>query len=501
MRKRSGKIKDDLVVLDSKEKKVGVWGIFALILIVFGFIIAPLLPGMFDNVNSSSLKFGSYKGQPIYYKKDSKFAKYVNYYSNLYSKLQGNAKNINIDYNVWYLAFMKYVEDVAFFDLIKKYNFYVSKEMLNKNLLRSPEYLDSSGNFSSKRYNKASDYQKVKIYDDMVESMLFSNVKIFLNSNLIFPDSLFNMIKNMSTVERQILYLSLSYQDFSNKEAIFYAEKNLNLFKHLSLASIRFKNMNDARNAYDKLVNKTPFEELAKLYSDDIANFKGVVSLDKYYFDLDLNVEKKEDLNSLFSLREGEFSKPIKIKNKNEYQIYKAFGNVHDFDKNSDRDINSVKDYIETYEPSVIESYLENKLNDFLNDVKLGSLNQALEKYRFSLKEEIVNLSYNVNIYPNTLKDLVEFNNSKSFYDIVFGLKENSWSKPFVANKKVYLFFLNSARKRPNQRIKEEIENEKLFDNFNIANSGLITDFLLNKKDFVNNFNESFFTLQNFSQN
>lgn len=44
----------------------------------------------------------------------------------------------------------------------KKYNFYISKEMLNKNLLKSPEYLDSSGNFSSKRYNKASDYQKLK---------------------------------------------------------------------------------------------------------------------------------------------------------------------------------------------------------------------------------------------------------------------------------------------------------------------------------------------------
>ncbi|WKC87746.1 peptidylprolyl isomerase [Borreliella japonica] len=500
MRKRSRKVKSDLVVFESKEKKVGIWGIFALILIVFGFIIAPLLPGMFDNSHSSGLKFGSYKGQPIYYEKDSKFAKYVNYYSNLYSRLQGDSKGINIDYNAWYLAFMKYVEDIAFFDLIKKYNFYISKEMLNKNLLRSPEYLDSSGNFSSKRYNKASDYQKVKIYDDMVENMLFSNVKVFLNSNLIFPDSLFNSIKDMSTVKRHISYLALSYQDFSNKEAIFYAEKNLNLFKRLSLASIRFKNVSDARNAYDKLLNKTPFEELAKLYSDDIANFKGVVSLDKYYFDLDLNVENKEDLNAIFSLKEGEFSKPIKIKNKNEYQIYKAFGNVHDFDKNSDRDISSVKNYIEAYEPNVIESYLENKLNDFLNDIKLSSLSQALEKYQFSLKEEIVNLSYNVNVYPSTLKELVEFNNSKSFYDIVFGLKENSWSKPFVANKKVYLFFLNLAKKGSNE-LKEEIKNERLLDNFNIANSGLITDFLLNKKDFVNNFNESFFALQSFGQN
>ncbi|MBB6031812.1 hypothetical protein HNR35_000805 [Borreliella spielmanii] len=500
MRKRSRKVKNDLVVPESKEKKVGMWGIFALILIVFGFIIAPLLPGMFDNAHSSGLKFGSYKGQPIYYEKDNKFAKYVNYYSNLYSRLQGNAKNINIDYNAWYLAFMKYVEDIAFLDLIKKYNFYISKEMLDKNLLRSPEYLDPNGNFSSKRYNKVSDYRKVKIYDDIVESILFSNVKTFLNNNLIFPDSLFNMIKDMSTVERHISYLSLSYHDFSNKEAMSYAEKNLNLFKRLSLASIRFKNMSDARNAYDKLLNKTPFEELAKLYSDDMANFKGVVSLDKYYFDLDLNVENKEDLNSIFSLKEGEFSKPIKTKNKNEYQIYKAFSNIYDFDKNSDRDISAVKNYIETYEPSIIEGFLENKLNDFLSDVKFSSLSQALEKHRFSLKEEIVNLSYNVNIYPNTLKELVEFNNSKSFYNIVFGLKENSWSKPFLANKKVYLFFLKSAKKRSNQ-LKEEIKNETLLDNFNIANSGLITDFLLNKKDFVNNFNESFFALQNFSQN
>ncbi|WPM06244.1 peptidyl-prolyl cis-trans isomerase [Borreliella sinica] len=500
MRKRSRKVKSDLVVLESKERKVGIWGIFALVLIVFGFIIAPLLPGIFDNTNSSGLKFGSYKGQPIYYQRDSKFAKYVSYYSNLYSRLQGDARNINIDYNAWYLAFMRYAEDVAFLDLIKKYNFYISKEMLNKNLLRSPEYLDSSGNFSSKRYNKASDYQKVKIYDDMVENMLFSNVKIFLNSNLIFPDSLFNLIKDMSAVERHISYLTLSYQDFSNEEAIFYAEKNLNLFKRLSLASIRFKNMSDAQNAYDKLLNKTPFEELAKLYSDDIANFKGVVPLDRYYFDLDLNVEKKEDLNSIFSLRESEFSKPVKVKNKNEYQIYKAFGNAHDFDKNSDRDISAVKNYIETYEPSVIEGYLENTLSDFLNDVNLSSLSQALEKYQFSLKEEIVNLSYNVNIYPNTLKELVEFNNSKSFYDIVFGLKENSWSKPFVANKKVYLFFLNSAKKRSNP-LEEELKNEKLLENFNIASSALITDFLLNKNDFVDNFNESFFALQNFSQN
>lgn len=88
MRKRVNQAKEVISKVDFNDKKVGTWGLLALIVIVFGFIIAPLMPGLFDTTDSSSLKFGSYKGQPVYYEKDNKFAQYVKSYSNFYSKLK-----------------------------------------------------------------------------------------------------------------------------------------------------------------------------------------------------------------------------------------------------------------------------------------------------------------------------------------------------------------------------------------------------------------------------
>ncbi|AYE35940.1 hypothetical protein DB313_00210 [Borrelia turcica IST7] len=502
MRKRVKQIREEVPRVDSfdsNDKRVGIWGLLALILIVFGFIIAPLMPGLFDSSDSSGLRFGTYKGQPIYYEKNNKFAKYVNYYSNLYSRLMQNKNNSDMEYAIWNLAFVKHMEDIAFLDLAKANNFYVSKNMLNKNLMNSPVYLDSAGNFSPKRYNKVSDYQKYKIHNEAVEDLLSSNIQILLNSSFIFADSLPNAIKDMSKVRRSISYVSLSYQDFPQDEVISYAERALGLFKSIEVASIRFKNLGDANDAYEKLSKSTPFEEIAKFYSEDITNFKGVASSKKYYFDFELALERKEDVGVIFSLKVNEISKPIKTKNGNEYEIYKVLSNIYDFDKNSGHDISVARNYVETYEPSIIETFLENKLNKIIDEMNTDGVQKTLRKSKLSLKKDIVNLAYNMSIYPSTLgEELSGFKNSKDFYDIIFALKENHWSKPFLADRKVYVFSLNSGGSYSIES-NDVIKEDSILDNLYQANSRLVIDSMLNKGDFEENFNEAFFALQNFN--
>ncbi|AHH12059.1 Hypothetical protein BHO_0110900 [Borrelia hermsii YBT] len=496
MRKRVREAKEIISKVDFNDKRVGIWGLLALILIVFGFIIAPLMPGLFDTTDSSNLKFGSYKGQPIYYEKGNKLAQYVNSYSNFYSKLKKD-NNLDIEYFIWNLAFMKYVEDIAFLDLAKTNSFYVSKNILNKNLMNSPAYLDSSGNFSPKRYNKVSDYQKFKIHSESVENLLSSNMQIFLSSSFILPDSIPNAIKSMSEARKNVAYVELSYQDFPKDEVSSYAEKNQKLFKSLDIVSIRFKNLKDAGDAYEKLSKGMPFEEVAKFFSEDVTNFKGVASSRKYYFDLDLMLEKKEDLAAIFSLKMNEFTSPIKSKNGNEYEIYKALSNIYDFDKNSEHDINSVRNYIETYEPNVIETFLENKLNGVLSEINSDGAQQVLKKHNLALKEDTVNLAYNMNVYPSTLKELSNFSNSKDFYDVIFDLKEDQWSKPFLADRRVYLF---SLRPSVNYSFSDDnlIKEDRIFDSLYQANTKLVIDYVLNKNNFKENFNEAFFSLQDF---
>ncbi|UGQ15759.1 SurA N-terminal domain-containing protein [Borrelia sp. RT5S] len=502
MHKRVKRMKRDVSGVDSfdsNDKRVGVWGLLALILIVFGFIIAPLIPVLVESTDSSGLRFGSYKGQPIYYEKNNRLAKYVNHYSNLYSRLMQNKNNSDMEYAIWNLAFSKHVEDIAFLDLAKANSFYVSKDMLNKKLMNSPAYLDSTGNFSPKRYDKVSDYQKFKIQSEMVEDLLSSNIQILLNSSLIFANSLPDAIKDMAKVRRNISYLALSYQDFPRDELISYAEGALTLFKSIEVAFIRFKNLGEANDAYEKLSKNTPFDEVAKVYSEDIANFKGVVSSRKYYFDFDLAFERKEDVGLVFSLKVNELSKPIKSKEGGGYEIYKVLSNVHDFDKNSEHDISVARKYVETYEPSVIESFLENKLDGVVIEMGTDGVQKTLRSQKLALKKDIVNLAYNMSIYPSTLgEELSGFKNSKDFYDIIFSLKENSWSKPFLADRKVYVFSLNprgSYSVESNHVLKEDV----IFDNLYQAGSRLVVDSMLNKNDFEENFSEAFFALQNFN--
>ncbi|AHH10195.1 Hypothetical protein BCO_0110900 [Borrelia coriaceae ATCC 43381] len=483
MRKRIDQAKEVVSRVDFDDKKVGVWGLLALVLIVFGFIIAPLIPGLFDTTDSSNLKFGSYKGQPIYYEKNNKLAQYVNFYSNFYSKLKQN-NNLDMEYFIWNLAFMKYVEDIAFLDLAKTNNFYVSKNILNKNLMSSPVYLDSSGNFSPKRYNKVSDYQKFKIHTESVENLLSSNIQVLLSSSFILPESLVSAIKSMSEIRHNIAYVELSYQDFPKDEVISYAEQNQKLFQSLDVVSIRFKNLRDASDAYEKLSKGMPFEEVAKFYSEDIANFKGIASSKKYYFDLDLMLEKKEDLGAIFSLQVNEFTKPIKFKNGNEYEIYKSLSNINDFDKDSEHDISSVRSYIETYEPSVIETFLENKLNSILDEINSVEPQKVLKTHNLVLKEDVVNLAYDINIYPSTLKELSGFSNSKDFYDVILGLKEGQWSKPFLADHRAYLFSLRSRVNNADNLIKEDRILNSLYQAYN----RLVLDYVLRKNNFKENF-------------
>ncbi|ETZ18078.1 hypothetical protein BDCR2A_00051 [Borrelia duttonii CR2A] len=499
MRKRISQTKS-VISGGENDKRVGMWGIFALILIVFGFIIAPLMPGLFDTTDSSNLKFGFYKGQPIYYAKDNKFAQYVNFYSNFYSKLKRD-NNYDIDYFIWRLAFMKYVEDIAFLDLAKSSNFYISKSVLSQNVMNSPVYLDSNGNFSPKRYNKVSDYQKFKIYSDAVENLLSSNIQIFLNSSFVFSDFLLSAVKNMSKIRKNIAYITLSYEDFPKDKVISYAEDNQKLFKSLDLVSISFKNLSDANDAYDKLSKGMPFEEVAKFYSEDVANFKGIASSRQYYFDLDLMLKEKEDLSSIFSLKVNEFTNPIKSKSSGEYKIYKALSDIYDFDQNSNNDISAVKNYIETYEPNVIETYLEDKLNAILSEINsdVGE-ERSLQKYNLKVKEDVVNLAYNMNIYSSTLKELSIFSNSQGFYDLIFDLKEGQWSKPFLADHKVYSFYLRSSS---NDSYESDalVQEDRIIDNFSKANSKLLLDNVLKKNNFKENFNEAFFSLKDFSLN
>ncbi|QMU98858.1 peptidyl-prolyl cis-trans isomerase [Borrelia sp. A-FGy1] len=502
MSKRIKKIREDMSkttnYFDSNDKRIGILSLLSLILIVFGFIIAPLIPGLFDRYDLSGLRFGTYKGQPIYYEKGNKFARYVNYYSNLYSKLIQNKDNSDMEYSIWNLAFAKYIEDIAFLDLAKSNSFYVSKGMLNKHLINSYEYLDSAGNFSFKKYKKVSDYQKFKIHSEAVEDLLSSNIQILLNSSFIFADVLLNSIKEMSKIRRDISYVTLSYQDFPQDGIISYAERSLNLFKSIEVVSIRFKNLGDANDAYEKLSNDTPFEEIAKFYSDDIVNFKGVASSKKYYFDFDLAFDRKEDVRLIFALKVNEISKPIKTKNSNEYEIYKALSNVYNFDKNSEHDISVVRNYVETYEPSIIEAFLEENLNKVIAEMNTDGVQKALRNYNLSLKKDIVNLAYNMSVYPSTLGDeLSVFKNSKDFYDIIFGLKENNWSKPFLADRKVYVFFLNSDGSY-SIKSNDIITENSILDNLYHANSRLIIDSMLNKGNFEENFSNAFFALQNF---
>ncbi|UER67261.1 peptidyl-prolyl cis-trans isomerase [Borrelia sp. BU AG58] len=501
MRKKVKQIREDAsgVGSDSIDKRVGVWGLLALVLIVFGFIVAPLVPALLDGTDSSKLRFGSYKGQPIYYEKNGRFAKYVNHYSNLYSRLMQNRNNSDMEYAIWNLAFVRHVEDLAFLDLAKTNSFYVSKDMLNKNLMRSPMYLDSSGNFSPKRYNKVSDYQKFELHNEVLEDLLSSNIQILLNSNFIFSDSLPNAIRDMARVRRSISYVSLSYQDFPQDELVSYSERALNLFRSIEVAFVRFKSLGDANDAYEKLSKNTPFEEVAKFYSEDIANFKGLVSSRKYYFDFEIALERKEDVGAIFSLKVNEISRPLKTKDGSGYEIYKALSNVYDFDKNSEHDISVARNYIETYEPSVIETFLENKLSSVVVEMGTDGVQKTLRSHNLALKKDIVNLAYNMSIYPSTLgEELSGFKNSKDFYDIIFTLKENHWSRPFLGDRKVYAFFLNpsgSYSVGSNNVLKEEI----IFDNLYQANNRLVIDSMLNKSDFEENFSEAFFALQNFN--
>ncbi|APR64557.1 peptidyl-prolyl cis-trans isomerase [Borrelia anserina] len=497
MRRKGRQTKEVISKIDFNDKRVGIWGLLALILIVFGFIIAPLMPGLFDSTGSSNVKFGSYKGQAIYYEKDNKFAQYVNSYSRFYSKLKKD-NNFDMEYFIWHLAFKKYIEDVAFLDLAKTNNFYVSKGMLNKNLMSSPVYLDSSGTFSPKRYNKISDYQKFKIHREAVENLLSSNMQIFLNSSFILPDSILNSIKRMNEVRKEIAYVVLSYQDFPKDEVISYANQKQKLFRSLDVVSIRFKNLRDASDAYGKLSKGVPFEEIAKFYSEDVANFKGIASSKKYYFDLDLMLEKKEDLAAIFALNMNEFTSPIKSRNGNEYEIYKVLSDIYYFDKDLEHDISSVRRYIETYEPNVIETFLENKLNAILAEINSGRPQQVFKKHKLELKEDVVNLAYNISIYPSTLKGLSVFVNSKDFYDVIFGLKEDQWSKPFLADRKVYLFYLRSSGKTSVSSDNLGEENH-IFDSLYQANNKLVLDYILSKNNFKENFNDAFFSLQDFA--
>ncbi|AGT27044.1 peptidylprolyl isomerase [Borrelia miyamotoi] len=498
MHKRVKHTKEVLSKIDVNDRRIGKWGLLALILIVFGFIIAPLMPGLFDTTNSSKLKFGSYKGQPIYYEKDNIFAKYVNYYSNAYSNLKKDNNFVDMEYFIWNLAFKKYIEDIAFLDLAKDNGFYISKSILNKNLINSPVYLDSNGSFSPKRYKKVSDYQRFKTHSEAVEKLLSSNIQVLLSSSFILSNSLLNAIKTMSEVRKNVVYIVLSYQDFPRDEIISYVDKNPTLFKSIDIASVRFKNLNDAGDAYEKLSKGMPFEEVAKFYSEDMTNFKGIASFKKYYFDLDLMLEKKEDLDAIFSLKMNEFTNPIKSKNGSEYEIYKALSDVYDFNKNSEHDISSVRKYIETYEPSIIETFLESKLNIIRSEINSGELQQVLKNYKLALKEDIVNLAYNMNVYPTTLKELSVFSNSKDFYDIIFNLQEGQWSKPFLADRRVYLFSLRSAENY-SANSDNLMKEDRIFDNLYQANNKLVLDYVLNKNDFKDNFYEAFFSLRDFS--
>ncbi len=364
-RRKNGKIANENVEILEKKKRnnpiMWVISVIILIVIVVTFIGAPLTSG---GASRGSIVFGSYDGEDITYYEGSFFSDQVAGIAEQYRDSMNDSNAMFIQYQVWRAAFDNTVFRTASIKEMKNSGALVSSGAVDENIVLYGPYMEN-GEFSENLYAQSSNTEKKYIRQRFEEDLYYSRFVSDLNSTKMSNNES-DFFKDLAIAEKKYRFVTFPYTSFPEDKIAEYGSKNADLFRSIVISRIT---INSDKKAAEQIMTKLEenpamFTELAKTQSSDPYADKGGEMGKRYYYELKNVLNNEDVLDKIFNLKKGEISGIIE--SDENWVIYRCDKTPEYADLSLSSELNNVKNYMERYEKGVIEDYLVEMADNFV---------------------------------------------------------------------------------------------------------------------------------------
>jgi hypothetical protein len=514
-------------VLIMKRTLLYVGSVFILILSAVTFIFVPaMLHGA-----PKGLVFGKYDGKKIELTQGSEFATSVANFGDLY-KNQGQSLNDSAYFYIYNFAFNATVSYLAGKDAVKASGYEPTATSISRAML--PYFSDENGNYSAKLYNRTSEATRNTIKKDLENKLAWTRyyedvfgtdalktdgyfegltclqyygnyVQLLqiegtgkLGKNSFFglktSDAETEFLANLGTAKRSFDLAAWDKTNYPDQEVIMYGVDHYDLFNKHDLSVISLDDKAQAEKILGQIKNnEVTFEDAIKEFSKKYYTGDDGKLSSNYEYQIKEIIPGEEDFKSIIALEKDEVSPVIQAAN-NSYSIFRRNEKRDLNHLNVEKNIDVVRNYLESHEAGISEEYNVNIAKDFAASAVANGFDRACKDAKVTkVSVPAFALSYGDNEItgkiPSDIKELQGAANNENFLEKVFALKNGQVSEPLILGNNVLVLKMTGEQKEAvTDESKKAVEANVL--SFDATGSRLV----LNSSDKVeNNVQQVFF--------
>ena len=501
-----------------KKNTLAIGSIIILVFSVIAFVFVPAAGG--QSGSNTKTMLGKWKNKQLDYTADGLF---LREYRQLHrsAEMRGYLRSDNkiqqefVERQIMRTAFNASMIQLAAQEEALNAGFYLPNKNINKALISY--YTDSTGAYSEKLYAQTSEQQRLTYRREVID---YLTAQRYIEDNFGTYNNIFGLktssaetafVQKMAEKERIFKYVVFEESQFPQEKIRAYGEEHADLFAEHSLLMLTFNSQEDANKTAQALQKEeTTFEDAVITNSTKQGTDSNGKLLSPYRTTINRTFPESKDLDTVLKLGVNEVS-PI-VKTSSGYAIVKCTAPVIPADFTLAETQDRVLSYMKSNERGIIEDYLEQKAKTFTEAAKIGGFSQEASINDLVVQtSNSITLNYgNAAILPQISSQADSFFTAgvrnETFFKKAFALKEGEISEPILLGSNVLVLQLEEEKAGSEETQNNIATSYRQFASiwyyeyplamlaYQQLSWGQQTfiDFVLNSKNFTDNFNAVF---------
>ena len=501
-----------------KKNTLAIGSIIILVFSVITFVFIPAAGGQAGS--NAKTMLGKWKNKRLDYTADGLFLReYRQLRSSAemrgYLRSDNKAQQEFMERQIMRTAFNASMIQLAAQEEALNAGFYLPNKNINRALISF--YTDSTGAYSEKLYNETSEQQRLAYRRQVID---YLTAQRYIEDNFGTYDNIFGLktssaetafVQKMAEKERIFNYVVFEESQFPQEKIREYGEEHADLFAEHNLLMLTFTSQEDANKTAQALEKgEITFEDAVITNSTKVGTDSNGELLSPYRTTVNRTFPESKDLDTVLKLGVDEVS-PV-VKTSYGYAIVKCTAPVTAADFTLTETQDRVFSYMKSNERGIIEDYLEQKAKTFAEAAKIGGFaHEASVNDLVVQTSNPITLNYgNAAILPQISAQSDSFFaagiRNENFYKKAFALKTAEISEPILLGSNVLVLQLEEEKTGSEETQNDIATSYRQFASiwyyeyplamlaYQQLSWGQQTfiDFVLNSKNFTDNFNTVF---------
>ncbi len=501
-----------------KKNTLAIGSIIILVFSVITFVFIPAAGGQAGS--NAKTMLGKWKNKRLDYTADGLFLReYRQLRSSAemrgYLRSDNKAQQEFMERQIMRTAFNASMIQLAAQEEALNAGFYLPNKNINRALISF--YTDSTGAYSEKLYNETSEQQRLAYRRQVID---YLTAQRYIEDNFGTYDNIFGLktssaetafVQKMAEKERIFNYVVFEESQFPQEKIREYGEEHADLFAEHNLLMLTFTSQEDANKTAQALEKgEITFEDAVITNSTKVGTDSNGKLLSPYRTTVNRTFPESKDLDTVLKLGVNEVS-PV-VKTSYGYAIVKCTAPVTAADFTLTETQDRVFSYMKSNERGIIEDYLEQKAKTFAEAAKIGGFaHEASVNDLVVQTSNPITLNYgNAAILPQISAQSDSFFaagiRNENFYKKAFALKTAEISEPILLGSNVLVLQLEEEKTGSEETQNDIATSYRQFASiwyyeyplamlaYQQLSWGQQTfiDFVLNSKNFTDNFNTVF---------